>query len=66
MAVHLDDVVFRRTGLGTVGHPGDACLRRSAEIMGDLLGWSSARRADEVARTVRRFPLKPGASLKGA
>jgi glycerol-3-phosphate dehydrogenase len=66
MAVHLDDVVFRRTGLGTVGHPGTACLRRSADIMGDLLGWSSARRADEVERTVRRFPLKPVASSKGA
>jgi glycerol-3-phosphate dehydrogenase len=66
MAVHLDDVVFRRTGLGTVGHPGSACLRRCADIMGDLLGWSSARRAAEVERTGRRFPLKPSASLNGA
>ena len=66
MAVHLDDVVFRRTGIGTVGHPGATCLRRCADIMGDLLGWSPARRADELERTERRFPLKPGAALNGA
>jgi glycerol-3-phosphate dehydrogenase len=65
MAVHLDDVVFRRTGLGTVGHPGWPCLRRCAGIMGDRLGWSPERRADEVHRTARRFPLQPSAAPHG-
>ena len=45
MAVALADVVFRRTGLGTLGYPGDACLQRCAEIMGKRLGWE--RRAYE-------------------
>lgn len=55
MALTLDDVVFRRTGLGTVGHPGEACLRRAAEIMANHLGWTEEKIDAEVARTRRRF-----------
>ncbi|MBI4521549.1 MAG: glycerol-3-phosphate dehydrogenase/oxidase [Gemmatimonadetes bacterium] len=51
MGLRLDDVVLRRTGLGTVGHPGTACLRRCGDIMAGLLGWSPAQAAAEVDRT---------------
>lgn len=51
MARQLSDVIFRRTGLGTVGHPGDACLDRCADIMSDALGWSAAHRAEQLHRT---------------
>ncbi len=51
MARQLADVVFRRTGLGTVGHPGDACLDRCADIMSDALGWSATHRAEQLLRT---------------
>ncbi|HAJ48369.1 MAG TPA: glycerol-3-phosphate dehydrogenase, partial [Alphaproteobacteria bacterium] len=33
MAVTLSDVVFRRSGLGGLGHPGRAALDRAAELM---------------------------------
>ena len=51
MALHLDDVVLRRTGLGSLGHPGIACLYRCGEIMASLLGWSDSRLEEEVDRT---------------
>jgi glycerol-3-phosphate dehydrogenase len=55
MAVRLEDVVFRRTGLGTLGHPGGDALRRCADIIGVRLGWGADQRVDEVRRTERLF-----------
>jgi len=55
MACHLDDFVFRRSGLGTLGNPGEGILRRCAELMGDELGWDASRADQEVAQTVRGF-----------
>jgi glycerol-3-phosphate dehydrogenase len=62
MAVSLEDVVFRRTGLGTIGHPGAGCLRRCADIIGARLGWTPVRMADEILRTERRFVRGASAS----
>ena len=55
MAVQLDDVILRRTGLGTLGHPGRACLERCATLMGGALGWTGAYRAEQVAKTTALF-----------
>lgn len=55
MAVTLSDVIFRRTGLGTIGNPGLDCLRRCAAIMAEELRWSSAHTAAEVERTLEAF-----------
>ncbi len=55
MAVHLDDVVFRRTGLGTIGDPGEESLRRAAALMAAELGWTEDRVDEEIARTRERF-----------
>lgn len=49
MALRLSDVVCRRTGLGTIGHPGRAGLERAADIMAVRLGWTPARRDAEIA-----------------
>jgi glycerol-3-phosphate dehydrogenase len=56
MAEHLDDVVFRRTGLGTIGHPGIPSLERTARIMAGLLDWTAERARAEVERTEGLFP----------
>ena len=37
MACTLPDVVFRRTGMGTVGQPGEEAVRRAAAVMGGML-----------------------------
>jgi glycerol-3-phosphate dehydrogenase len=56
MAAKLTDVVFRRTDLGSAGHPGDAALLSVAAIVGKELGWSEERSASELAEVRRRFP----------
>ncbi len=55
MAIKLSDVVFRRTGLGTLGNPGVECLRRCAVIMGKCLGWNEVRMSEEVQQTQTLF-----------
>ena len=57
MARQLADVVFRRTGLGALGHPGEPGLERCAAIMGGRLGWSPAQREDQLRRTRACFPV---------
>lgn len=54
-ALHLEDVVMRRTPLGTRGDPGDAALQASAACMGRELGWSAERQADEIRRLRARY-----------
>lgn len=61
MAVKLADVIFRRTGIGTVGHPGDECLRECAVIMAGELGWSQ-RKAEAEMREVQMRLEAPGKS----
>lgn len=48
-AITLADVVMRRTPLACAGHPGDAVLRRVAEIMAPVRGWTAASTAAEIA-----------------
>ena len=50
MAKHLDDVLLRRTGIGTGHTEGLGCLERVADLMAEELGWSVERRSQEVAR----------------
>jgi len=51
MAVHLSDVVLRRTDLSGHEHPGPAALRFAAHHMAALLRWSPARIEDEISAT---------------
>lgn len=48
MAQKLADVVFRRTELGTAGHPGDVALAFCAKVMGAALGWNDNKIAQEL------------------
>jgi glycerol-3-phosphate dehydrogenase len=51
MAMHLDDVVLRRTDMSCHAHPGREALVFTALRMAPLLGWSAQRTADEIATT---------------
>jgi glycerol-3-phosphate dehydrogenase len=51
MAQTLSDVIFRRTELGTAGHPGDACLSTCAALMAQELGWDARRTQKELEET---------------
>ncbi|MBC7102695.1 MAG: glycerol-3-phosphate dehydrogenase/oxidase [Parvibaculum sp.] len=60
MALHLDDMIFRRTGLGTLGHPGVPVIKQVAELMGRELGWDETALANEISGTVRLFETIAG------
>lgn len=55
MAAHLEDFVFRRTGLGTLGSPGQPALVRAAQLMASELGWDEVRQGLEIERVRSRF-----------
>jgi glycerol-3-phosphate dehydrogenase len=55
MAQRLADVVFRRTELGTAGHPGEPALAATEAILRPMLGWSGRRTAEEREATERHF-----------
>jgi glycerol-3-phosphate dehydrogenase len=56
MAQKLADCVFRRTDLGTAGHPGDEALAVCAALMAAELGWSASRIEQELTEVRTRFP----------
>lgn len=55
MAVHLDDVVMRRTDLAAGGHPGRTALLATAAEIGRQLSWSAERLHQEIAATERNL-----------
>jgi glycerol-3-phosphate dehydrogenase len=57
-AVHLEDVILRRTTAGAQGMPSEHLLRQCAAIAGDLLGWSADTRRLELDRVVATFPIR--------
>ena len=54
-ACHLDDIVLRRTDLGTLGDPGEDAIRDCAEIAASELGWDDFMRDNEIDRARRCF-----------
>ena len=49
MALTLSDILFRRTGLGTLGHPGQEVLESIATWAAQELQWSEERKRQELA-----------------
>lgn len=57
MAQTLADVVFRRTGLGGLGHPGRPALACAAEIMAAARGWTTEETQRQIAQVENLFPM---------
>jgi glycerol-3-phosphate dehydrogenase len=57
MALTLEDVVLRRTALGSCGYPGDEAVRAAAGIMAKELGWSAERFDAEVEGVRRAYEI---------
>jgi glycerol-3-phosphate dehydrogenase len=55
LALRLSDVVFRRTELGSAGHPGAEVLKVCATVMAAELGWDGARTRREVQEVENRY-----------
>ena len=60
MAVHLLDVLQRRTGLGTLGLPNDETLQKIADTMAVELGWNQQQisKEIEIAKNYLRLPFR--------
>lgn len=56
MAQKLGDIVFRRTDLGTGGHPGESEINICAELMAKELGWNDTRLKKEIDEVNSFFP----------
>jgi glycerol-3-phosphate dehydrogenase len=59
MAVHLSDVVLRRTEAGSAACPDRAALERIAGVMAGECGWSAERTSAEIASVENSYRL-PG------
>lgn len=57
MALTLKDILFRRTGIGTLGHPGKDVLKKVADAAAKILGWDSARKKEEIAAAEKIFQI---------
>src|SRR5262249_28170085 len=69
MAQRMTDVVFRRTELGTAGHPGAAALDELQALMSKELEWSEQRTANErelVEQPLHRSLAEPRDAAKHA
>jgi len=51
MAMRLQDVVLRRTDMGSGAHPGRTAINQAAHAMQRLRGWTDERRLAEVSDT---------------
>ncbi len=44
----LDDILFRRTGIGNIGHPGKEVLQKIAVTAAKELNWDESKREQEI------------------
>jgi glycerol-3-phosphate dehydrogenase len=58
MAVSLSDVLFRRTGLCTLGNPGTAIIEEVADVMAKELKWKKARKNQEIDKALDVFTIR--------
>jgi glycerol-3-phosphate dehydrogenase len=55
MALTLEDVVMRRTGIGQLGDPGRENIESAATLMARELGWSETRKRAEIENIAANF-----------
>jgi glycerol-3-phosphate dehydrogenase len=59
MAVTLEDVVMRRTGIGQLGDPGEAALDEVSWLMASELEWNAVRKQSELDALMTNFRTQP-------
>lgn len=57
MAITLKDILFRRTGIGTLGNPGEKVVAKVADIAAQALGWNDDRKRSEIFEVEKAFRL---------
>jgi len=62
-AIHLDDILLRRTMLAMLGRLTKANMEEIADAMGSALGWSVEQKTAEAQRTLRLLADRHGVVL---
>ena len=57
MAYTLSDIFFRRTGIGTLGYPGDETFNKVVETAKKYLNWDNQKTQDEIDKVMGKFNL---------
>lgn len=57
LAVKLTDILFRRTGIGTLGYPGDEIFNKVVNIASKRLGWDIQQTQQEIELAKQLFEL---------
>ncbi len=65
MARRLSDIVLRRTGIATLGNPGEDIMKKVAAIAARELGWSSERTAEEYRQTMELLRIPGSGEIPG-
>jgi len=57
MAVTLEDIMFRRTGIASIGDPGKDITKKIATIAKEKLGWTDERTEKEIERVYKKLEI---------
>ena len=57
MAKTLKDIFFRRTGLGTLGNPGNELIEKISKLASEMLNWDENRKQKEIMELKKAFEL---------
>ncbi|GEM_PF-3799407 len=57
MVLTLKDVFLRRTGIGTLGYPGDEVIDKIAAIVAGELNWDDERKTNEISQIRQSLTL---------
>jgi len=57
MAYTLSDIFFRRTGIGTLGYPGNDTFNIVAETAQEYLNWDDKKTQQEINQVMNKFKL---------
>lgn len=57
LAYTLEDIFFRRTGIGTLGYPGDETFNKVVNVAKDYLKWDDTKTYDEIDKVMKIFKL---------
>lgn len=57
MAQSLTDIIFRRTGIGTLGYPGDDVFKKVVTLCKTYFEWDDTQQQNEVELAMKHFKL---------
>lgn len=66
LACTLEDVLFRRTGMATLGHPGDDAIANTVALMAAELAWDEQEQQRQVDRLTPHFVPQPSKATVAA